>query len=163
MDAVASWHEFNVAIVGAAAALAGLVIVAASVNIGDIVKAVSLTSRLAAGIGGLVLAITASAVGLIPAITPVAYGVTMLVVGAIFTVFPAQAARRIFENHAPENVARPLKALVGFVAPLAYLIGSILLIAGLPAAGLVVFAAGSVLAIMAALLISWVVLVEVLR
>lgn len=162
MDAVESWHDFNVAIVGAAAALAGLVIVAASVNIGDIVKAISLTSRLAAAISGLVLAITASAVGLIPEMTPVAYGVTMLTASVAFAVFPVQAARRIWENHAPENVARPFKVLVGFVAPLAYVIGSILLIAGAPA-GLVLFAAGSILAIMAALLISWVVLVEVLR
>jgi len=162
MDAVENWHEFNVAIVGAAAALAGLVIVAASVNIGDIVKAVSLTSRLASGITGLVLALTASAVGLIPEITPVAYGATMLAVSIAFAIFPAQAARRIFENRAPENEARPFKALVGFVAPVAYLIGSVLLIAGAPG-GLVVFAIGSILAVMAALLISWVVLVEVLR
>ena len=131
-------------------------------NIADIVKAVSLTSRLAAGISGLVLAITASAVGLIPDISAVAYGVTMLVVSVAFAVFPVQASRRIFENRAPENIARPFTALVGFVAPVAYLIGSVLLVAGSPA-GLVVFAAGSILAIMAALLISWVVLVEVLR
>lgn len=162
MDAVENWHEFNVAIVGAAAALAGLVIVAASVNIADIVKAVSLTSRLASGITGLVLALTASAVGLIPDISPVAYGVTILVVSAGFTVFPLQASRRILENHAPENEARPFKVAVGFVTPLAYLIGSILLIVGAPG-GLVVFAAGSILAVVAALLISWVVLVEVLR
>ncbi len=163
MDAVENWHEFNVALVGATAALAGLVIVAASVNITEIVKATSLTSRLAAGIGGLVLALTASAIGLIPDITPAAYGVAMVVVSAVCAVFPAQATRRIFENHAPENRGRTFKALVGFVAPLAYLIGSILLIAGSPTAGLAVFAAGSILAIMAALIISWVALVEVLR
>ncbi len=161
-DAIEHWHDFHVAMVGATAALAGLVIVAASVNIADIVKATSLTSRLAAAIAGLVLAITASAVGLIPGIGPTAYGITVLVTAALFTVFPAQAARRIVENRDPANRVRPLKAGLGFVAPVAYLVGAVLLIAGSPA-GLVVFAAGSILAIMAALLISWVVLVEVLR
>lgn len=162
MDAVESWHEFNVAIVGAAAALAGLVIVAASVNIGDIVKAPSLTARLAAGISGLVLALTASAVGLVPDLPPPAYGVTVLIAAAAFAVFPAQAARRITENVDPQNRARALKITVGFVAPTAYIVGAALLMTG-SSGGLVLFAAGSIVAIMAALLISWVVLVEVLR
>lgn len=162
MDAVENWQEFNVAMIGATAALAGLVIVAASVNIGKIITATSMTSRLAAGIGGLVLALTTSAIGLIPDIGTVAFGVTTLIVSALFVVFPVESARRIFAYRAPENTARFFKALMGLVAPVAYLIGSILLIVGSPA-GLVLFAAGSILAIMAALLISWVVLVEVLR
>jgi hypothetical protein len=40
-----SWKDYNVAMTGAIAALAGLVIVAASVNIERIVKAPMLTSR----------------------------------------------------------------------------------------------------------------------
>lgn len=162
MDVVESWREFNVAIVGATAALAGLVIVAASVNIGDIVKEASLTSRLAAGISGLVLALTASAIGLMPGIDGVAYGLAVLIIAAAFLVFPAQAARRIIENRHPENRARAFKILLGSVAPLAYLVGGALLAAGVPG-GLLLFAVGSILAIVAALMISWVVLVEVLR
>ena len=57
MGALEQWHEFDVAMLGAAAALAGLVIVAASVNIQVIIAAPSLTSRLASAISGLVLAI----------------------------------------------------------------------------------------------------------
>ncbi|MBN9177889.1 MAG: hypothetical protein J0I43_11035 [Microbacterium sp.] len=162
MDAVESWHDFNVAIVGAAAALAGLVIVAASVNIGDIVKETSLTSRLASGISGLVLALTASAIGLMPAISDVAYGVSVLIVAAGFLAFPVQAARRIVENRHPENRARFFKVVLGLVAPLAYLIGGVMLAVGMPG-GLLLFAIGSILSIVAALMISWVVLVEVLR
>lgn len=160
--AIEQWHDVNVAMVGATAALAGLVIVAASVNIADIVKATSLTSRLAAAIGGLVLAISASAIGLIPGIGATSYGVAVLVIALLFTAFPVQAALRIRESRDPANRLRPLKAALGFAAPAAYLVGALLLIAGAPA-GLVVFAAGSILAIMAALLISRVVLVEVLR
>lgn len=66
VEAVAQWSDFNVAMVGASAALAGLVIVAASVNIRKIVEATTLTSRLAAAISALVLALVVSAVGLMP-------------------------------------------------------------------------------------------------
>ena len=59
---------------GATAALAGLVIVAASVNITVIIAAPALTSRLASAIAGLVLAIVVCAVGLIPAQTAPAFG-----------------------------------------------------------------------------------------
>ncbi|MFJ3833662.1 hypothetical protein ACIPWI_37755 [Streptomyces sp. NPDC090046] len=78
------WNDFNVAMMGSAGALAGLVIVAASVNIAEVVKAPSLTSRLAGGIAGLVLALSGSAVGLVPEVSPMSYGLSMaaLAVGA---------------------------------------------------------------------------------
>jgi hypothetical protein len=162
MEQIETWSEFNVAMVGATAALAGLVIVAASVNIGDIIKEASLTARLAAGISGLVVALVGSAIGLIPAVGPVPYGVAMIVFALGAGVFQAQATRRIFENRHPANRMRWLKSAVGFLAPLAYLIGGALLAAGQPH-GLVWFAVGSIVAIVAALLMSWIVLVEVLR
>ena len=163
MDQIEAWHEFNVAMTGATAALAGLAIVAASVNIGEIVKEKSLTSRLAAGIAGLVLAILGSAVGLIPEISPLAYGVTMIVLSLADSVFPVDAARRIYQNRHPENRARAVKAAVNFAAPAAYLVGGVLLVAGMTGAGLVAFAIASVAAIVMAIVVSWVVLVEVLR
>ncbi|PZU28899.1 MAG: hypothetical protein DI577_09585, partial [Microbacterium sp.] len=78
MDALDTWHEFNVAMLGATAALAGLVIVAASVNITVIIAAPALTSRLASAIAGLVLAIVVCAVGLIPALTAPAFGIAVV-------------------------------------------------------------------------------------
>jgi len=162
MEQIETWSEFNVAMVGATAALAGLVIVAASVNIGDIIKEASLTARLAAGISGLVLALIGAAIGLIPDVGPLPYGVAMILLSLGAGVFQVQATRRIFENRHPANRLRTLKSAVGFFAPLAYLIGGALLAAGQPD-GLVWFAAGSIIAIVAALLVSWIVLVEVLR
>ena len=79
MDAVESWREFNVAIVGATAALAGLVIVAASVNIGDIVKSRTLTARLGSAIVMLVVALIASAVALMPGVDEQSLGVLLLI------------------------------------------------------------------------------------
>ncbi|MBW9122512.1 hypothetical protein JNB63_20685 [Microbacterium trichothecenolyticum] len=162
MEQIETWSEFNVAMVGATAALAGLVIVAASVNIGDIIKEASLTARLAAGISGLVLALIGSAIGLIPDVGPVPYGVAMIIIAVGAGVFQVQATRRIFENRHPANRLRWLKSAVGFLAPLAYLVGGALLAGGQPV-GLVWFAVGSIVAIVAALLVSWIVLVEVLR
>lgn len=162
MDALENWHEFNVAIVGAAAALAGLVIVAASVNIGDIVKFPSLTARLSAAISGLVLALTVSSVGLVPDIPPLPHGVLVVLVSVLSLAFPASAARRVYENRSPANRARAAKVVVAVVSPLSYLVGGALLMAGLPG-GYVLFAVGAILAIIASLLVSWVVLVEVLR
>lgn len=162
MEQIEAWSEFNVAMVGATAALGGLVIVAASVNIGDIIKASSLTARLAAGISGLVLALIGSAIGLMPQVGPVPYGVAMILIALGAGVFQVQATRRIFENRDPQNRLRGLKSAVGFLSPLAYVIGGAVLITG-QSVGLAWFAAGSIIAIVAALLVSWIVLVEVLR
>ena len=156
------WNEFNVAMAGATAALAGLVIVAASVNIGDIIKAESLTARLASSIATLVLAIISSAVGLIPGITGTWYGIVMLVGVACAVVFQVSATIRIMENHHPENRMRVGKSVLGFLPLAAYAVGGILLLVGSPT-GLVLFAVGSILAIVVALVVSWIVLVEVLR
>jgi hypothetical protein len=98
-----------------------------------------------------------------PEISPLAYGVTMIVLSLADSVFPFDAARRIYENRHPENRARAVKVAVNFAAPVAYLVGGVLLIAGVTGAGLVAFAVGSVAAIAVAIVVSWVVLVEVLR
>ncbi|SIT69514.1 hypothetical protein [Microbacterium sp. RU33B] len=162
MDPLEAWTDFNVAMAGATAALAGLVIVAASVNIADIVKAVSLTARLAAGISSLVLALSVSALGLIPEFSTILYGACVLVLAVVSGVFQSVATRRIYENVDPANRWRLAKAAIGFVAPGLYAAGGIALLIGEPV-GLLLFAFGAVVAIMTALLVSWVVLVEVLR
>jgi hypothetical protein len=161
-DYLAGWSDFNVAMIGATAALAGLVIVASSVNIEVIVKAGHLTARLASGIVGLTLAIAASAIGLIPHVAPVVYGAVVIVAALIAGAVAVIATRSIYTNRNPANHLKPLRAAVGFLSPLAYLVGGILLFVS-PPAGLIWLAAGAIAAIAASLMISWVALVEVLR
>ena len=156
------WNEFNLGILGAAAALAGLVIVAGSVNIGEIVKERSLTARLGAGIATLVLAITASALALFPGITLVWYGIAVLVATVLSAVFPIHAARTLLANHDPRSRYKGVRSAVNFLPTAIYAVGAVLLVAGNPG-GLVVVAIGAIIAIPVALMISWVVLVEVLR
>ena len=162
MGALEQWHEFDVAMLGAAAALAGLVIVAASVNIQVIIAAPSLTSRLASAISGLVLAIVVCAVGLVPEISTAAFGIVVIAASLVAAAFAVDASVRIFQNHHPENRLRAGKATVTFVTPGLYPVGGVLLLVG-DAGGLVWLAAGAIAAIVAALFVSWVVLVEVLR
>ena len=156
------WAEFNVAMVGATAALAGLVIVASSVNIGEIIKAKPLTARLGAGIAALVLAIVASALGLIPTITPFWFGILLLGATLIAGSFQVEATRTIYADRNPAARAKFVKSAFGFTPILAYLVSAVAVMVGHPA-GLTFAAAGCILAIVAGIIVSWVVLVEVLR
>lgn len=157
-----SWGDFNVAMAGASAALAGLVIVAASVNIEKIIHAGTLTARLAAAIAALVLALVASAAGLVPGIDSRWYGVVILVVAVSAGVFQVHAMRVIARDPAATRRERIAKSIPGFLPVAAYLAAGIAAIAGHPS-GLLLAAAGCLLAVVSAILISWIALVEVLR
>ncbi|MFT4210701.1 MAG: hypothetical protein QM626_02415 [Microbacterium sp.] len=163
MDAALdAWKDFDVAMLGATAALAGLVIVAATINIAVIVKERSLTARVANAIAGLVLAICVCAVGLMPGLTGAAYGWTTLVLAAAVAVFSTSATIRVYQNRDPWNRMRWGKAVMAYLAPVVYGTGAVMLLAG-SSVGLIVVAVGALAAIVTALLVSWIVLVEVLR
>ncbi|MFB8385768.1 hypothetical protein ACFC3F_01345 [Microbacterium sp. NPDC055910] len=156
------WSEFNVAMTGATAALAGLVIVAASVNIGDIVASRPLTARLGSAIVMLVVALIASALGLVPGIDGLWFGGLVVAAALIALGFQIATARVLAADRDPRDGARWAKSLLGFVPAVAYLAAGVLALAAQPAA-LAVAAAGALLAIVGAILVSWVALVEVLR
>lgn len=161
-NALAGWSEFNVAMAGASAALAGLVIVAASVNIDKIIRAGTLTARLGAAIASLVLALVASAVGLIPQLDLTWYGIVVIVSALAAGAFQFHATRVIVSDPAPQQRARFAKSVLGWLPVAAYVAAGVLLVLGGPS-GLVLTAAGCLLAVIAAIVVSWVVLVEVLR
>jgi len=103
-EALRTWSEFSVAMVGAAAALAGLVIVAASVNIAKIIAfgGGSLIARLASGIASLVLALVASGLALIPGITAPWFGTILIVATAGSAAFTG-ARRAAFWPSSPRS------------------------------------------------------------
>lgn len=159
---IEEWSEFNVAMAGATAALAGLVIVAASVNIAEIVKSRTLTARLLAGIAALVLALAVSAIGLVPGLDLTWYGVLIVVATLLMSVFQVNVTRLIAGDPNRADRARPLKYLIGFLPLAAYLVAGVLVGVGHPS-GLYLAAAGCLFAIVSAIVVSWVALVEVLR
>jgi hypothetical protein len=162
VDALDGWSEFNVAMVGATAALAGLVIVASSVNIAEIIKTKTITSRLGAAIASLVLALAVSGFALVPDIPAIAYGIATLVATVSAGSFQVHSAIVIARDASPQAQARLAKAALGFLPIAAYLVTGMLVFVD-PAAALVAAALGCITAIASAIVVSWVALVEVLR
>ncbi|WP_395243877.1 hypothetical protein ACGGZK_17400 [Agromyces sp. MMS24-K17] len=157
-----AWSEFNVAMLGAAAALAGLLIVAVSVNIAQIMQTASLPGRAAAALAALVAAITTTALGLVPDQPEWAFGLEVLAVALVAAWFELRATQLIFAE--PRTYGpRWAKAFAGWLPVALFLVGAVLVLVGSPAAGLGCLAAASILAIASAILHAWIVLVEVLR
>ena len=100
--------------------------------------------------------------GLIPGLSALAYGVVVVVGSLVTAGFSVDATVRIYQNRHPENRLRAGKSVVTFLAPALYAVGGVLLLFADPSR-LVWLAAGAIAAIVAALFVSWVVLVEVLR
>jgi len=157
------WSAFNVAMAGATAALAGLLIVAMSVNLKTIMASKSLPVRMATVLTTLLVALAASALGLAPGQSAWAFGLEVLAGVIVAAVFEVRAILAIRHDQVVTTASRTLKAVAGIMPITAYLVGSLLLIAGSVVAGLWFFAAGAILAIASAIMHSWIVLVEVLR
>lgn len=161
--ALEGWTDFNVAMVGAAAALAGLLIVAMSVNIEAITSSAELPARAGASIAQLALAIVACAVGLMPDQTAVAHGLEVLVAALIAALFQVAAVRAIVRNRRDTAVERVIRSALGIVPLAAFAIGGVLVVSGAASAGLTAIGFGAVLAVIVSIVMAWVVLVEVLR
>lgn len=157
-----AWSEFNVAMLGGTAALVGLLIVAMSVNIKDILAAEPLPSRAAAAVATLTLALVVCALGLMPGQPLWAYGAETAVGTAILAVVVVRAVRSVYRSPGAPRGTRFPKALL-LLAPVAtYAAGAVLLLTG-DGAGLAWLGAGAVLGVIAGAAFAWVVLIEVLR
>jgi hypothetical protein len=146
---------------GAGAALAGLIIVAISVNLEPILAAKTLPSRAAASIATLVLAIAAACLGLMPD-QPVWLLGPELVVGAGF-VWVIEARSAFLMSRDQSHLGdRLLKISVGIVPLCCLTVGALLLLLG-HAGGSYGVAIGSILAVVGAVLFSWIALIELRR
>ncbi|MFD1714960.1 hypothetical protein ACFSBZ_10805 [Amnibacterium flavum] len=161
---IEDWSDFFVATVGAAAALAGLIIVAMTVNIQTILKSPSMPSRAGATIGSLVLLVVVGAASLIPSITGEWLGVAALVAVAGQAVFAGRSAYMLFRHDrlAPRGL-NGVKAVLAVVEIVPFIIGGVLLVTGATSAGMVAVAIGFLLVFVLAAINAWVLLVEVLR
>jgi hypothetical protein len=158
----AGWGEFLVASAGASAALAGLVMVAISVNIKEILTIPSLPARAGAAVGSLVLAVVASLAALIPGQPAAALG-TEILIGTVLTgVLHAVSVRQILAQNASPRINRVMRLPVALLQFVPLLVGAGVLISGAEG-GLYWVAAGLTMTIIASMLDAWVLMVEILR
>ena len=158
---VAEWHELLVASAGAAAALAGLVFVAVSINVERILHLEGLPERALQTVLLLLGAVIVSLFGLIPQSTA-ALGVVLLATGLALTGFFAATSRTTLKDtrgHSGWLLSRLVATVPGYVP---YVVAgvSLLVEAG---GGLRWLAAGIIGALIGAVVNAWELLVEILR
>ncbi|MGB7435545.1 MAG: hypothetical protein WBR26_03055 [Candidatus Acidiferrum sp.] len=158
------WTNFFIASAGASAALAGLAIVAISVNIARILEFPHLPARSAATVARFILILVCSMATLIPQPSSV-LGVEIVVFTLAAWYLEIRSNRRALRAH--EQLGRPrfeslLESVLGEVQLLPFLVGALLLLAARPS-GYFCIAAGVIAIFIFSTLNVWVFLVEILR
>ena len=156
------WGEFFLATAGASAALAGLIIVAMSVSVELIVAIPGMPSRAASAIALLVITTVVSLAGLIPEQSLVLYGIETVVLGAGALAISLDAMVRVIRARATPVPSSAARTIIAVVPAACFVGGGILLITG-SAVGASLIAFGSITAILASVVIAWVILIEIKR
>jgi hypothetical protein len=159
----AGWANFFVAEVGAAAALAGLVIVAVSINLQRILSFPQLPGRAAEMLIMLVGALLACSFALIPDQPLQLFGGEIVGAGLLMTAAPIAIQARQVQAIKTQPVTWWLWRLVIVIcAGVPVLIGGSYLLAG-ASGGIYWLAAGIMVTLAATVWNAWVLLVEILR
>jgi modulator of FtsH protease len=159
-----SWHDFAVASAGAAGALAGLIIVAVSVNVKEIIAGSALPARAGATIASVVLIVVSGIAMLIPRQTALALGSELVVFALIALGLQLDSTIRTFAfKDAAVSVNKKIgQAVFGFGQLVLVLVGGIVVLAGSPG-GLYWVASGFIVIFIVSVLNAWVLMVEILR
>jgi len=157
-----SWTSFFTAEVGATAALAGLVIVAISINLSRILAFPELPGRAAEAIAILMGALILSSLTLVPQ-SRVHLGIEVLAIAIAIWLMPIIVQMRTFDAmRATGKVPIGLRALLTQINTLPFVIAGIAITLDWPS-GFYWLAAGVLLALIGAMLNTWVLLVEIMR
>lgn len=162
MNSADQWSDFFVASVGASAALAGLVMVAISVNVRAILDGPALPARAASTVAILVLILACTTVGLVKAQSLRALGVELLIfalVGMIPAAYSTRADLRVPGRPGPERL---FHIVVGHATQALFLVAGALLTAG-NSTGFFWILAAVITGYVVATLNAWVLLIEILR
>jgi hypothetical protein len=163
MDGSAGWSDFLVASAGATAALAGLVFVALSINLGKILTLEGVTERAGETILILASGLVGSLAALIPHETPSQLGLWLLILWCPTWLAPTLIQVRDF---AKRRYHRAYQAIIRFLLFQGATVP--LLLAGLSLrghldGGMLWFAFGVIASLIVALYNAWVLLVEIMR
>lgn len=159
-----AWKDFFVTAAGASAALAGLVIVAISVNVQRMLEHPQLPSRGGATVAVLLLILVSSMAGLVPQ-PSAALAVEISGFGFLTWLLQLWSARQIMVAYLESR--RPLResiiaVAIGQLQSIPFIIGGILLSMNRPA-GPYWIAAGMIAALIFSVFNTWILLVEILR
>jgi hypothetical protein len=158
---VPDWGNFFVAEVSAAAALAGLLFVAVSINLGRILEFAQLPARAAEALVTMLSVVFVASCGLIPGQGIRAFGVEAIMTGLLVWVFATRQQIATWKNPHPQE-RRAWRVLTTQVPSLPYVIGGAILYSG-AARGAYWLAAGGMLSLAGAVFNAWVLLVEIQR
>lgn len=158
------WTDFGVAAAGATAALAGLLIVAISVNVTEIIASKSAVHGARATIASLVLAIGVSLLMLPASQTLVGLGIATLVLALIASAIQVSAVRAQWTANEAALTAGPRLAILGLAIAqhVPFVVGGVLLLVGVASAPWWLVG-GVVVVVIASLVDAWVLLIEVRR
>ena len=157
------WDNFFLAETGAAAALTGLLFVAVSINITEILRFAWLPGRAGETLTLLVGALIAASLVLLPEQSTTALGIEVVVIGlAVWTMVTIIEVRaRRYPEYREHGAYYPRVALLQVATLPAVVAGIILLTGSLD--GLYVLAAGIMISFVVAVLNAWILLVEIRR
>jgi len=157
---LADWSDFFVASAGASAALAGLIIVAVSVSVTEMITIPGMTSRAGASIALLVVVAVVSLAGLVPHQPVFFFGLEVVLFALVCVALSVDSFAKLARANRPGPAIGKAAPLV--VPSLLFVAGGVAVMADTPW-GLGLIAAGILLSFAAAVLDAWVVLVEIRR
>ena len=156
------WVNFGIAVTSASAALIGLLVVALSINLEQVVRSEQLPSRALLALLMLWVPLVAGLLLIVPQSSR-AYGIELLILGAVMGAWMGALARPASRPPEQSRVAWFAgDALPAAVIALATLVTGVLLVAGHPT-GLFGLPVVVLVAFAGSLIGTWVLLVEILR
>jgi hypothetical protein len=156
------WHDLFVAEAGASAAFAGLLFVAISINLRQIIAIATLPARAAAALGALILALAVSVLSLVPGQSRTALGLELLAVATPVWVITTWGHLRLGRSEHQSFWQHTSDAVLAQLAVLPIVCAGISMVAGV-GGGLYWLVPALIFVFITAAVKGWVLLVEVVR
>ncbi len=164
-DLMEGWHDFFVAEAGAAAALAGLLFVAVSINLNRILEFPNLPTRVIEALSALIAVLFVASFALVPHQSVMMTGIEIAMTGLVLLAINI-ASLRADLKHSPamrvKSGRRVSRVLANQLPPLPFIAGGALLAFG-QAVGTAFFLPGTLLCFLSGLFSAWVLLIEIQR